>query len=349
MSRLVLAVLLFVVGGWRPASAIEKTLGPVNVELRLSAGSQVGGFETPVTGRVDADAAFTWSTVLDIERVTNGGSVFGVHLEVDDGGRTVESLNRDELYLYYANELGRFEIGEQDGAADVLTLRAPILGLGQIRGDFARYAGTAALLSPLDTVDAPKFVYISSPFAGLRFGASYAPKYEVNREDPLPRNRTLQRNGIELGLQYQLPVGSWVLGASGTHVRASADPITGRADIDSSSIGLQARHGRFVIGGAWVDRGDSNRLGPTNQDEINFGISWRGPLWGVAASTAIGRSDPVDSRLVALGGFWNFSRYFVLRSDLVHYDERRSAAAPLLPAPPAQAGLVAVVEIGFEF
>lgn len=342
MRRIAAAASLF--GTLLPgaAQALEKQLGPVNVELRVGAGAQAGAYETPQTGLGGDDSDFTWSASLNIERVTDGGALFGVHVEVDDGGRQVEDLARDELYLFYSSDIGRFELGEQDGAADVLSLRAPLVGLGQIRGEFSRYAGSSALLSPFDTGDAPKLVYVSAPFNGLRFGASYAPKYELNEDDPNPRNRTLQNDGVELGVQYQRPVGDWALGVSGAWVTASADAITQRADIDSWSVGLQARRDRLIVGGAFVDRGDSNRLAPTNQDEFNVGVAWRDEKWGVALSAAVGRAEALDSRLLALGAYWNLGQYFVLRGDLVHIEERR-------PALPTDSGFVAVVELGVEF
>jgi hypothetical protein len=342
MRRIAAAASLLALSGAATAPALEKQLGPVNVELRMGAGAQTGTFENPQTGLSGDDSDFTWSAMLNIERVTDGGALFGVQLEVDDGGRQVEDLARDELYIFYSSDIGRFELGEQDGAADVLSLRAPVIGLGQIRGEFSRYAGSAALLSPFDTGDAAKFVFASAPFNGLRFGVSYAPKFELNEDDPNPRNRTLQRDGIELGVQYQRPVGDWALGVSGAWVTAQADAITQRADIDSWSVGLQARRDKLVIGGAFVERGDSNRLAATDQDEVNIGVAWRDEKWGVALSTAFGQSVAVDSRLIALGAYWNLGDYFVLRGDLVHIEERR-------PTLPTDSGFVAVVELGVEF
>jgi hypothetical protein len=324
------------------AAALERQLGPVNVELRVGAGAQAGAFEEPQTNVSGDDSDFTWSASLNVERVTDGGALFGIHIEVDDGGREVEDLARDELYLFYSSDIGRFELGEQDGAADVLSLRAPLVGLGQVRGEFARYAGSSALLSPFDTSDAAKVVYVSPPFSGLRFGASYAPKFELNERDPNPRNRTVQRDGVELGVQYQRPVNEWALGVSAAWVGAKADAITQRADIDSWSIGWQARREKLVIGGAYVDRGDSNRLAPTRQDEVNLGVAWREEKWGVALSTAIGQSEAVDSRLVGFGAYWNLGQYFVVRGDVVHIEERR-------PSVPTDSGFVAVVELGIEF
>jgi hypothetical protein len=324
------------------AHAIDRQLGPLNVELRLGAGAQASAFDDLQTGRGSDDSQFNWSAVLNVERVTDGGALFGLHVEFDDGGRQAEDLARDEVYLFYSSDFGRFELGEQDGAADTLSLRAPVVGLGQVRGEFSRYAGSSALLSPFDTGDAAKVVFLSAPFNGLRWGVSYAPKYELNERDPNPRNRTVQRDGVELGAQYQRPVGDWALGVSGAWVTARADPITQRADIDSWSAGLQARRDKLVIGGAFVERGDSNRLAPTDQHEVNIGVAWRDDRWGLAVSTAVGNAVGVDSRLIGLGAYWNMGEYFVLRGDLIHIEERR-------PTRPTDSGFVGVVEFGIEF
>ena len=340
--RIALATAAIFVPFSQQATALERQWGPVNVELQVGAGAQAGAYEDPQTGLSGDDSDFTWSASLNLEAITDGGAVYGLHLEVDDGGRQVEDLARDELYVYYATDIGRFELGEQDGAADVLSLRAPLVGLGQIRGEFARYAGTTALLSPFDTSDAFKFVYTSAPFNGLRFGASYAPKYQSNESDPNPRNRTLQRDGLELAAQYQRPVGDWSLGVSGAWVTAQADAITTRADIDSWSVGLQARREKLVLGGAYVSRGDSNRLANTDQTEFNVGVSWREEQWGAALSAAVGESVAVDSRLIGVGVYRNLGQYFVLRADLVHIEERR-------PSLPTVDGYVAVVELGVQF
>jgi hypothetical protein len=132
------------------------------------------------------------------------------------------------------------------------------------------------------------------------------------------------------------------LGVSAAWVTAQADAITQRADIDSWSVGLQVRRDKLVIGGAFVERGDSNRLTLTDQDEFNVGVAWRDEKWGAALSAAFGQSAAVDSRLIGLGAYRNLGEYFVLRGDLVHIEERR-------PTFPNESGFVAVVELGVEF
>ena len=75
------------------------------------------------------------------------GWLVGASLETSTR-RTTQSLRSGEAYVYFSSALGRVEVGRQYGAANSLAFHAPDIALGQIRGDFARYAGTQALLSP---------------------------------------------------------------------------------------------------------------------------------------------------------------------------------------------------------
>ena len=81
-------------------------------------------------------------------------------------------------------------MGEQDGSADRLAFHSPIIGLGQIRGDFARYAGRQVLLSAYDTSDAIKLICLSPPICGLRCDLSYAPGRTANSDGQRVRDRT---------------------------------------------------------------------------------------------------------------------------------------------------------------
>ena len=295
--------------------------GPVELSARLAASVQGAVFDDPAGPSDSPEGDFDASARLNAEWVFANGWVLGGRFEIDTDDRAVEDLQRDEIYGYFVTEYGRLELGEQDGPADVLAFHAPIVGLGQIRGDFVRYAGSQALLSPFDTRDSFKVVYLSPPIFGLRGGVSYAPEFKSNADDPNPRARTIQNDAIELGLQYQRPVGNWIVGVSGSYVTADADPITERADLDSWSVGLQFRRNKLIIAGAYVDRGDSNRLSDFDQWEVNAGVSWRDDRWGAGVSAAIQDTEISENRLVGLGGYFDITRWFTVRADVVYIDE----------------------------
>lgn len=279
---------------------------------------------------------------LNADYTTAGGVLLGANIEFGNQNRETESLGTGEIYAFAATEYGRLEVGKQDGPADVLSFHAPVVALGQIRGDFARYAGSQASLSPVDTRDAFKIIYLTPPISGVRGGVSYAPKFSLNGNDPNPRNRIILRDAVEFGLQYVAPIGDWIVGVSSAYVAGEADVITGREDLSSWSVGTEVRRGPLRIGGAYVDRGNSNRRERDfDQWEINGGIGWFEPKWGLSASAAYSKASTQTNRLLGLGGYYTISRNIQLRSDIVQFREGRIGRQD-------EDGLVAMLELAFS-
>lgn len=270
------------------------------------------------------------------------GWLVGASLETSTR-RSTQALRSGEAYVYFSSGFGRVQAGKVYGPANSLSFHAPEIALGQIRGDFARYAGSNALLSAFDTHDSAKLMYLSPPMQGLRFGASWSPKDTGLNKVSDPRNSTLQRDGVELAVQYQRPVGDWVLGASGAYVHATSDRITGRQDISSWSTGAEARRGPLRLGVGYVDRGDSNlKVTGFNQHEINGGLAWTEPKWGLAASASETRGRRYRNTLAGAGGYFNVNNHVTLRADAVHFDERDGGL-------PRRKGEVLISEIEYHF
>jgi hypothetical protein len=306
-----------------PAVALDYQLGDVSVEAILAASVQGATFKDGPQGDSDSGSNVFAFARLNLEWISDTGRVYGLRAESQDGTRRSEALAADEIYAYFASELGRFELGRQDGAADVMSFHAPVIALGQIRGDFSEYAGFNASLSPTDTRDSPKLVYLSPPVQGFRFGVSYAPEFTINEHAANPRRRTIQDDAIEAAAQYSRPIGrDWSLGASVSMARGSADPETERHDLSAWSTGLELRREELVIGAAYVDNGDSNDLGHVNEREVNAGVAWRSDRWGAALSRAHNKSIPVDLSLTGVGGYYSINDHIVLRGDAVFIDER---------------------------
>lgn len=300
-------------------------------------------FDDPETSVSDDEGNWDGSLVLNAERVSDSGLIYGARFEFDTGDRVSEDLQRDELYIYVAGDFGRAELGEQDGPADTIALHAPVLGLGQIRGDFVRYAGAAALLSPFDSRDALKVLYLSAPNRGFRYGVSYAPQLESNSSDPVLTNRTDQRNVVELAAAQQASFGDWVGAVSLSYVTGDAEELTGREDIESWSIGAEIRRDRLSIGAAFVSAGDSNSLTPgLDVEEYNAGIAWRETNWGLGLSASMSESLMLDNQLIGIGGFYEFNEHIVFRADFVSIKETR-------PVIGSERGSVALAEVAFVF
>ena len=296
--------------------------------LQAGAAAQGAVFDEDSNTTKSPDGTVDIFARLNAAWTSPGGVIIGANIEQNNQNRETESLDTGEVYGFVASDFGRVEVGSQDGPADTLAFHAPVVALGQVRGDFARYAGSQALLSALDTRDSFKVIYLSPPVSGFRAGVSWSPKFQQNKNAVNPRSRVIVRDAVELGAQFQRPVGDWIVGLSGGYAFGKADPITTRADLNSWSVGAETRKGPLRIGAAYVKRGNSNRLeGDFNQDEINGGVGWVADKWGVSFSGAATRSTGQTNRLFGIGGFYAITPNIQIRSDVVNFRERRTGRA----------------------
>jgi predicted porin len=312
-------------------------------DIRLSGGAAAQGavFNDDDLTTDSPDAKVDLFARLNAQWTSPGGIIIGANVEQNSRRRASEVLEAGEIYGFVASDYGRLEVGLQDGPADTLAFAAPLVALGQVRGEFSRYAGSQALLRALDTQDAFKVIYLSPPVGGLRGGVSWSPKVRRNAAAVDSRDRIDLDNAFEFGLQYQQPVGDWILGASGSYATGEADPLTTRADLDSWSVGAEARRGALRIGAAYVDRGDSNRIERDfDQWEVNGGIGWVTPEWGVAGSAAYTKASDRKNRLFGIGGFYQLHPNIQIRADVVQFREERFGIA-------IDDGIASVVEIAF--
>lgn len=332
-----------VLTGHAGAQTLHTQVGGIDLTATGAVSAQAGAYEDPSSGLSDETGEWDASLIVNAEYVSPGGLVIGLRGEVDTGEREAEDLQRDEIYAYIAGGFGRVEFGEQDGPADTISIHAPLVGLGQIRGDFVRYAGTAALLSPFDTRDALKILYLSPPVAGFRAGVSYAPEFDSNSNDPNPRRRTSQKDAMELAAAYQASAGAWAGSVSVAYVTGKADPVTQRADLESWSVGGEVRRDKLSLGGAYVSRGDSNSLtAGLDENEVNAGIAWRDDKWGLAMSASETESTVFTNWLTGFGGYYDIGDHWVLRADLVTITEKRAGTV-------SRDGNVGIVEFSFRF
>lgn len=305
---------------------------------------QAARFSPLPGGPVTTDTQVDGTVRLTLEYKSDNAVLFGMRGEIDTGNDAINDFERDEFYVYMASDWGRVELGENDGPADTLSFSAPRIGHGQIRGDFARYTGAVALLTPYDSRDSAKISYFSPPLYGFRAGVSYSPEFTLNTKDINPRRRTIQNDVVELGMQYVRPVGDWVVGVSGARVSGTADPATFRNDIDSWSVGMELRRGELTLGAAYVDRKDSNFLGVNGAEEINFGAKWVRNRWRVAASAALTKSGSGTGKILGIGGEYALTDTIYMRVDVVNINED-----PGLPMTGSRSGAVLVSEIGLRY
>jgi Gram-negative porin len=305
---------------------VKQYSGYYNIYLDL----QAARFDDGLANSKNSASNIDWTVRFNLERRMDNGWLAGLRVEVDqnfdadtDRANNANNVRVDEIYGFVSSRFGRVEVGEQDGPADSLALYAPILGTGQIFGDFARYASGQARLKPFDSRDALKFIYLAPPIGGLRLGVSWGPHLRIDRKDPVLTRRTIQRDPVELGAQYQTPLGDkmvWAL--SGGYTRANAAPETQRQNIASWSVGTNLSRNKLRLGGAYVSRGDSNSFLGRNEKEINAGISWRERKWSIATSYAQITRSTLHRDLFGSGATVKLNRYVDLRTDLVFFNDR---------------------------
>lgn len=317
--------------------------GGVTVQARGAVAVQGAWYEPLPGGTPRKGSEADGSAIVIAEWESDSGLLFGVRGEIDTGNKDIENFERDELYAYVAADWGRIEVGENDGPADTLSFHAPTLGLGQVRGDFGRYTGSVALLSPYDSRDALKVSYFSPPVNGFSAGVSYSPEFASNESAANPRSRVIQNEVYELGAQYLRPVGNWVAGFSGAYVKGSADPVTDRADIESWSLGSELRRGKMTLGAAYVDRGRSAlRPSAETESEWNAGLGWEEDRWEAAFSYAVTDQGGDKDHRFGMGVDFDISQHVYLRADAVRLVSES-------PGTRERDGWVAVTELGLRF
>jgi hypothetical protein len=112
---------------------------------------------------------------VNAQGATESGILYGSHLELEVGSGDGNSDNAfvDEVGLYFSGNFGRVELGQEDGAEDVMAIggQDAQAGTGGIDGD------TANLDQPelIDTGDDTKATYFTPRLAGFQLGASFVP------------------------------------------------------------------------------------------------------------------------------------------------------------------------------
>lgn len=129
---------------------------------------------------------------FNAEGTADNGLTYGFHAEMEaDGGD--DSNTMEESYLYLASNLGRVNLGSEDGAAYLLQVAAPsadanVDGLRQYINPFD-FTGEFTAADGLDydndlTGYSEKVTYLSPNWNGLQFGLSYTPEIEnITDED----------------------------------------------------------------------------------------------------------------------------------------------------------------------
>ena len=141
------------------------------------------GDRSPHMETDDAEISF------DAKATADNGLLYGLHMELDmdDAGDRV-----DEANVFFEGNWGRLELGDQDGAEDVMLYGGTnnLVANGGYdggAGSFFDFNGVSASSPDMagDTGDATKITYFTPRFGGFQVGVSYTPDDDHNFTESL--------------------------------------------------------------------------------------------------------------------------------------------------------------------
>jgi hypothetical protein len=246
----------------------------------------------------DAEIIFTAKVVADngITFMAQGQLETGETVDDDDecrasGGAVACRANQgedttntfDEVFARVSGSFGRFEIGENDGAADAYmgsgivnyTFASAQDGTGLIFDYYANAIGFDS--SGNNSGDAIKVSYFTPNFAGFEAGVSFYP----NLEPQSGRNTSIAEsdevNGFEAGAQYSGEFGGFGVTVGGGY---ASDTSRGQDDDDSYGVGAKVSFSGFEFGGnyGWTN----GEMSDEEQEAFGLGVAYSTGPWATS-------------------------------------------------------------------
>lgn len=290
------------------ALLVTVPVAPAKAEVEVTLGGfaafRAGLFDNKGVGITGRDVTQEAELHVRADGEADNGLGYGAKIELFSS--TSDTTNADEVGIYLRGNWGRLELGDDDGASDQIAVYAPNVGIGQMNGrylDFVPFSSRPSgnvkdtgggIVKSLDTEDATKITYFTPRMAGFQFGVSYAP--EVGSKDTGEDVQFLknvgagayQRDFIETGVNFKYDFSNDMGFMAGlTYDGASAKAGSGREDVSAWGLGAKLSYRQFVVGGGYVDNGDSNNPVATPKDDEtawNVGAAYKGDVWGFAVN-----------------------------------------------------------------
>jgi outer membrane protein OmpU len=312
------------------AAALAAFSAPASAQMTVTLGGytdfQAGFWDVDADDSTDREFRNNTEIHVNADGKADNGLLYGVKVEIDSSG---SSLAYDEANLYVAGAWGRIELGDQDGASDQLAVYAPVVGIGQVDGDYADFLGPLGdvILYAPDSSDATKATYFTPTFAGFRAGISYAP--EDNGGDSvvaLEPTDGSSSDWIEAGVNYSGEFSGFSVALGATYSQAEGNDLFEGTpavlteegeDFKAWQAGAQVGFGGFTVGGSYVDMEDLDY-----KNAWNVGATYAtGPFGvGVSYSTQEGEEGVSDLDLLSIGGTYTVAPGLVVQADYYNFD-----------------------------
>ncbi|MFO7483492.1 porin [Oceanibaculum nanhaiense] len=281
--------------------------------------------------RHEGEVFFQGSTKLD-----NGLTVgFDAQLEIVNIGLSGgQPRDMDETYMYFSGGFGKLQLGAENGAAYLLHVGVPSVGLGFDDRNFGVAAANGGHGRPNISGDTAKGTYMTPNMGGFQAGISYSPNID---------HQALSGNGfgvmtvgtgstedvVGLGLKYSGKFGGASLAVSGGYETGDTVGVS-NADPEVWSLGLNVGFGGFTVGASYAESENyasgGNFTAGLDAEVMALGLAYKTGPWGVSAgyqktdyeiagATASGSADEYE-----LAASYQLGAGVQLRGGLIHAD-----------------------------
>jgi hypothetical protein len=230
---------------------------------------------------------------LNVSGTADNGLNYGFKIEIN--ANTTDTKVADEARLQFSGGWGTLQMGDEDGAEDIMNYGGENLmgatgGFDGDQNDYLYQAGTGTVTGGLkvnlaatsfptiagDTSDSTKVSYFSPRISGFQVGGSITPNPSLNGDNFKEDGKFQDSYG--LGANYDNSFGGVRVRASAVYSAASSNTAA-LNDISAWSVGTIVGFGPVSVGANYTDNGDSGE--PT-------GFDWKSSYWDVAAGFETG-------------------------------------------------------------
>jgi len=290
----------------------------------------------------------------DVQGTADNGLTYGFKIELL--ANTNNQNNADEARVQLGGAWGTVQLGDEDGAEDVMKYGGQSVapGTGLYDSEFGSFfnspatSGNASIVPGVanDSSDATKVSYFTPRISGFQLGVSYTPHTADNGEGYVRRNQSFN-NHVGIGVNYDNTFGdisfqASVLGSFGTN---DDDDSTGTAlgeddgpalkDEESFYAGaaLGWKAWSFGINGSARGNGNTESGSPADNGwniggvvNYNFGPGNVGV--GVAYAEADGAARNADDEVLYLGvaGDYTLAEGLEVTADVHSFSSSRDGA-----------------------
>ena len=268
------------------------------------------GDRSPHMETDDAEISF------DAKATADNGLLYGLHMELDmdDAGDRV-----DEANVFFEGNWGRLELGDQDGAEDVMLYGGTnnLVANGGYDGgaaSFFDFNGVSASSPDMagDTGDATKITYFTPRFGGFQVGVSYTPDDDHNFTESLASADGTNEHHFGLAANYVESFNGVDVAVGGSIV--TADQEGGTAAVPQSATNAADRAGLQTTGLSLASvnailPSDAVASSAANDEEgyhVGFNISYSGISFG-ASHGDNGDSNVASGSSADAGQWWELA------------------------------------------